>query len=209
MKIIALVTQKGGSGKSTLASCLAVAATQAGEKVLALDLDPQGTLSEWAKLRREAAPNVARLPAGQTADLAALLASARANYSLVIVDTPGADSPATHNSMTAADLCLVPLRPTRPDALALAPTVDALKRGRRRFAFVLSQCPAVARSSRASEMADGLEQIGLLAEPPICARADFQDAFAAGHGVTEYAPNGKAADEIRALWKWIKRRSNT
>ena len=37
-------------------------------------------------------------------------------------------------------------------------------------------------------------------------RADYQDALAAGQGVTEYAPNGKAAEEARQLWQNINRR---
>jgi chromosome partitioning protein len=52
-------------------------------------------------------------------------------------------------------------------------------------------------------MAAGLKQIGFLAEPMLAQRTDYQDAFAAGQGVTEYAPDGKAAAEIRQLWSWI------
>jgi chromosome partitioning protein len=33
---------------------------------------------------------------------------------------------------------------------------------------------------------------------------DFQDAIAAGLGVTEYARTGRAAQEIAALWIWIR-----
>ena len=51
MRVIALTTQKGGSGKSTLASSLAVAAHEAGEKVFIVDMDPQGSLTRWAKER--------------------------------------------------------------------------------------------------------------------------------------------------------------
>lgn len=200
MRTIAFVTQKGGSGKSTLASSVAVAAMQSGETVLCLDLDPQATLAEWAKLRSGQPPAVARA-AAQAAQLPGLIEAARASYSLVILDTPGADSPSTHNAMLAADLCLVPLRPTRPDALALRPTVDALIRAQRRFAFVLTQAPS--RSSRASEMAAGLEALGMCAEPVIGLRADYQDAFAMGQGPTEYAPSSKAAAEITQLWRWI------
>ena len=204
MRIIALVTQKGGSGKSTLAASLAVAASQAGETVICLDLDPQSTLAESAKLRKGEAPPVAHVPAAAVAGLAGMLAGVAGKYTLAIMDTAGADSPTTHAAMSAADLCLVPLRPTRPDALALQPTVAALIRSNKKFAFVLSQCPTGARSPRAAEMAAGLGTLGLLAEPPICLRTDHQDAYASGQGVTEFAPSGKAADEIRALWTWIK-----
>jgi len=53
MRSIAFLTHKGGTGKTTLAASLAVAATDAGERVIALDLDPQASLFRWGK-RREA-----------------------------------------------------------------------------------------------------------------------------------------------------------
>jgi len=40
MRAIAFLTQKGGAGKTTLAASLAAAAVNAGERVIALDLDP-------------------------------------------------------------------------------------------------------------------------------------------------------------------------
>ena len=207
MRTIALVTQKGGTGKSTLATGLAVAAMQAGETVLALDLDPQGTLAAWAQMRESSTPSVAHLPPRETARLAEVLKEAASKFTLAILDTAGADTPATHNAMSAAALCLVPLRPTRPDGLAIKPTVEALIRGKRRFAFVLNQCPTTPKNSRAAEMAAGLASLGLLAEPLVRQRADYQDAFAAGQGVTEYAPASKAAEEMRDLWLWIDRHS--
>ena len=47
--------------------------------------------------------------------------------------------------------------------------------------------------------------LGVLADQMISARADFQDAIAAGLGVTEYAPEGKAAQEVAALWGWLEK----
>ena len=44
---------KGGSGKSTITFNLAVWLTMADQRVLALDLDPQATLSDVADVRRE------------------------------------------------------------------------------------------------------------------------------------------------------------
>ena len=54
MHTIAFLTQKGGAGKTTLAASLAVAAAGAGEKVIALDLDSQGSLARWAERRKAA-----------------------------------------------------------------------------------------------------------------------------------------------------------
>ena len=68
MRTIAFVTQKGGSGKSTIASSLAVAAHEMKEKVCVIDMDPQGSLANWAKTRASGdieviASGAARLPA--------------------------------------------------------------------------------------------------------------------------------------------------
>jgi chromosome partitioning protein len=43
----------------------------------------------------------------------------------------------------------------------------------------------------------------VLALPFIGQRNDHQDALGAGFGVTEYAPEGRACEEIRALWRWV------
>lgn len=205
MRVVTLVTQKGGTGKSTLATSLAVAAMQSGETVVAFDLDPQGTLAAWGNIRQAGAPAVVTVPAERTGELGTVLKGVAGRFSLAILDTAGADNPITRAAMDLGDLCLVPLRPTRPDGLAIKPTVETLIRGGKAFGFVLNQCAPNARSSRAAEMAAGLASLGLLVEPMIHSRADFQDAFAAGQGVTEYAPKGLAADEVRGLWTWVDR----
>jgi hypothetical protein len=83
-------------------------------------------------------------------------------------------------------------------------TFRAVFLAKRKAAFVLNQCPSTYRSSRASEAAGDLNRLGVLAEPMLSARIDFQDAIAAGLGVTEYARGGKAAQEVEALWRWIR-----
>jgi chromosome partitioning protein len=103
-----------------------------------------------------------------------------------------------------ADLCLLPARPTRLDVEATAATFRACYLAKRKAAFVLNQCPPTYRSSRASDAAKDLTRLGVLAEPMLSARIDFQDAIAAGLGVTEYARGSRAAQEIEAFWSWIR-----
>jgi hypothetical protein len=52
--------------------------------------------------------------------------------------------------------------------------------------------------------AKALTSFGVLDAPTLCTRMDFQDAIAIGLGVTEYACEGKAAQEIETLWDWIR-----
>ena len=208
MRTLTLVTQKGGVGKTTLAASLAVAAAQAGEKVVALDLDPQGSLGAWGDTRTADAPAVDPRPPPRPDPPPPLLPAPQAEgYTVALHDTAGVSSTGGNLAMQAADLALVPARPSRLDLQATMPTIETLMRlgMRDRFAFALNQCPP-GRSSRATEAASGLSMFGVLAEPPLAQRADHQDAIAAGQGVTEFAPDGKAAEEIRALWAWVDRK---
>jgi chromosome partitioning protein len=209
MRTIAFLTQKGGAGKTTLAASLAVAAAGTGERVIAVDLDPQASLVSWGERRKAAkAPNNIvvepldgeRLPRLQTI----LEGLAAVGFTLAIFDTPGANRDAPPLVAHAADICLLPARPTRLDVDVTAATYRAAYLAKRKAAFLLNHCPPNYPSSRTSEMAKTLTHLGVLAEPMLSARMDFQDAVAAGLGVTEYAREGRAAQEIEALWGWIR-----
>ena len=69
MRVLAMASQKGGSGKTTLSGHLAVQAQLAGAgPVVLIDIDPQGSLSDWWNERQSEFPafaqtTVARLAA--------------------------------------------------------------------------------------------------------------------------------------------------
>jgi chromosome partitioning protein len=125
-------------------------------------------------------------------------------YDFAFIDTPGVDSPGTLAAIRASDLCIVPCRPTPADLRAFKPTLAAIYRLEKRFAFVLNQTPA--RSYRIRDAADGLSVLGILPDVNIVSRTDYQDALGIGQGVTEHNPKGAAAAEIRQLWGWIAKR---
>lgn len=209
MRTIALATQKGGAGKTTITASLAVAAAEAGERVAALDIDPQGSLMGWGDMREGEAVAVDRPTTDQLLQLPAILAALKQQgFTVVFLDTAGVEGSAGNLAMKAADLVLIPARPSSLDLKATMPTVETLMRlgMKSNFAFVLNQCPP-GRNSRSSEAAKGLAMFGVLADPALTQRADHQDAIAAGQGVTEYAPDGKAAGELRSLWSWINHRT--
>ncbi|CAM3190668.1 Iron-sulfur cluster carrier protein [Methylobacterium mesophilicum] len=203
-RILAVAVQKGGTGKTTLAASLAVAAAQAGERVTALDLDPQGSLVGWGALRDSDAVAVDRIQPWEIAQLPEILdILAQQGTTLVVLDTAGSAA-GLAPALKGADFVLMPVRPSRLDIVAARPTLQSLMalglRGR--FALVLNQCPPPP-SPRTSAYAAQLRALGVLAEPGIIHRVDHQDALATGLGVTEYAPASPAAEEIRALWAWI------
>jgi chromosome partitioning protein len=201
MRTIAFATQKGGSGKSTLAIGVAVAALEAGERVFMLEADRQGTVSKWGARRSNPNPGIDHIAGGIALERALkLLAGER--YSLAIIDTPGTDNISATAAIRAAELCLIPARPSPADIEAAHPTIQSARRLGKNFAFVLNQAPA--RSFRLSEAERALNRMGVLALPYIVQRMDHQDALGVGLGVSEFNPDGKAAEEIRALWTWIK-----
>lgn len=199
MQVLALVTQKGGTGKSSLAVSLAVAALERGLNVRLADLDPQGTARSWSERRGGTAPRAEAV--GADALPAWLAEQRRRACALAVLDTPGVDGPAVNAAIAAADLCLVPARPSIADIEAAGPTIRRLSRAGRRFAFVLNQCPP-GRSIRTSDTFGALAAMSAVADATLAIRADHLDALAQGLGVTEFDPAGKAAGEVRRLLDW-------
>ncbi len=204
MRTVAFVTQKGGSGKSTLASSVAVAALESGERVSIVDMDPQGSLLSWSKARDlddipVQAATAAQLPA-------ALQALEAKGFTLVLIDTPGAEGAASKAAMHAAQLNIIPSRPSIFDLWASAQTRAALAEAKGDYVFLLNQCPPSQQSARVNDGVAALEEMGGLMSPLVLSRVDYQEAARHGWGVTELNPNGAAAEEMRALWASLKRR---
>jgi chromosome partitioning protein len=150
---------------------------------------------------------VDRLAADRMRHLPSLLeALAAKGFTLVVLDTAGADDATTRQVIAAVDLCLMPARPTQLDIEASRRTFRTAIALGKPTAFLLNQCPPTIRSPRAIEAAEGLKMRGVLADPIMTSSADFQYAVAAGLGVTEYAPTGNAAIETTALWRWVHTR---
>jgi chromosome partitioning protein len=199
-KTVAVLAQKGGAGKTTLSVHLAVIA---GAPIL--DADPQGSARAWAAARGGAPPLVeATSSASLRDDLARQNGAA-----LVLVDTPPAHSALAAAIARAADFVLVPCRPSALDFAAIGATAAIVKAAGKPAAFVLSACPTGNPLAPPAEIAEtrlALEALGLPVAPAILSqRRAFSRAVTSGEAVTEFDPKGKAADEIRALWKWLRR----
>ena len=199
MHTIVVASQKGGSGKTALARNLAVAAVEDGQRVLILDLDPQGSLRGWWQAREADAP--AMLAADPApAQLGSTLETAAAHFDLVLVDTPPSAPGWLTDVLAAADLVLVPVRPSPDDLRAIGATLGALKVARTPFAFVLSQTP---RARIVEETARVLAQHGRVAPVNIAARVAYAEAGATGQGVTETG-DARGAAELRELWSYVR-----
>lgn len=200
MKIIAIISQKGGAGKTTLAVHLATAAIAAGYTTAIIDLDPQGTAASWGDRRTAGAPEVI---SGQAVRLPALTTAARENGAdIVILDTaPNADQTASL-SARAADLVLIPCRPSTFDLEAIETTLLLAKAAKKPAYVILNAVPP--RSGIGKEAAAGLRAGGGQVAPhQLSQRAAYGHSVIDGRTAQEFEPDGKAADEIVVLFKWV------
>ena len=69
---IAVLSQKGGTGKTTAVRTLTDVFRRVGLEVLAIDLDPQGNLSDYFDVDPEATPSIADVLAGRAEAAAAI-----------------------------------------------------------------------------------------------------------------------------------------
>lgn len=200
MKTIALLSQKGGSGKSTIATHLAVCALRDRKAVAIFDIDPQASALSWAQRRKsQNLPVVQATPV----QLPGLLRNAEEQQAdLIIIDTAGRSDIAAAHVIEAADLVLIPCRPSAADLDAIQDTIRLVTNAKsKRAAVVLNQIPT--RGSMGEEARAAIAARIAVAPVGLYMRSAYSRAWNDGRSVEEYEPKGKAAAEIQALYKWI------
>lgn len=206
MKTIALLAQKGGAGKTTLAIHLATLAVAEGRRTVLVDMDPQRSAGDWWRAREAETPELVECEAK---DLPAVMELARADrVDCLMLDTAPHAEPAAVTAARLANLVLIPCRPAILDLRAIGKTVDIVQAIGARAAIVLNSCPpsrGFGEASLTREARQGLEAYGLPVCPvAITQRAALSHALIDGRAVHEFEPDGKAAAELRGLWKWIR-----
>lgn len=207
MHVIGIAAQKGGAGKSTLAAHLAIHADRDASPALLVDMDPQGSLSLWHRLRSAETPILAKADMRTLAEV--LEAAKEHKVKWCIVDSaPHAES-AIAAVMKAADIVIIPSRPATFDLGAIEPTLRQAEAMRANTMVVLNAVPprrGFGRSTIESEARAVLESYGARVwDRVITQRAAFSSAIAGGMSVDELEPGGAAAQEIGALWQSVKK----
>ena len=196
-----MVSQKGGSGKTTLACALAVAGEAAGLASVLIDLDPQASATRWADLRTADTPVVTSAHAPR---LTPVLDAARAaGAGLAIIDTAPHAADAALQAARAADLILIPCRPSAPDLTAIGASVDLAHIADTTVYGVLNAAPV--RNALVDQARDVITGYKIETAPAVLhQRIDHVHAWTAGLTASELNPKGKAAREVDALFAWIQ-----
>jgi chromosome partitioning protein len=201
---IAATGQKGGAGKSTVAICVAAEALERGRSVLLVDADPQGTARTWGAVAAESRRRVPTIISmGAVMHHPGQLSLASKGYDLAIIDCPPRHGEIQRSALLVADVAVLPCGPSAADAWALTASLELIGEARA-LRPDLRACVLITRKQRRTALGAGAR--GVLAEsglPVLRAelgyRVAFQEALAAGQGVTTYAPRDSAAQEVRAL----------
>src|SRR3954449_6529262 len=201
MHTIAILSQKGGSGKTTISVHLAVAAEQAGHVAAVIDIDQQASAAGWKDSRQMATPVVQAIPAARLQQALDVARSHGAD--LAIIDSAPYAGDVALAAAEAADFVLIPCRPGILDLRAIGATARIVKLGGKTAYVVLNamppNAPHVLADARAAVAVHGLE----VAPVTLQQRAAFAHALTVGKTAGEYEPNGKAAEEITQLYRWV------
>lgn len=203
VKVITIAQQKGGAGKTTIAAHLAVALSQRGKRVAVIDIDPQGSLTAWHKIRES------RLGEGYTGltflavsgwRVSSEITTLKRSHDVIIVDSPPHTETEAKTAIRAADVLIVPVQPSPTDLWATKATLDLAAKER---------IPAYVLLNRVNPNSKMLQAItkelpGQL-KNQLGNRVVFASAILEGKCVTETAPNSPAAQEVKALTQEISR----
>jgi chromosome partitioning protein len=195
-KVVTLAASKGGVGKTTIATALAVRAAKDSNRVALLDLDPQESMSAWWERRgKPANPKLFEIDA--TAEAIELLMSE--GWEWVFVDTPPARIELIEPGIVAADLVLIPCRPSALDIEQIDIAIELCETHEKSFAFILNHAPSNWKLTKTSKifLAKGGRTV---LEHSLTFRQAYMAAMTVGKSGPEVESDGRAHEEINQLW---------
>ena len=202
--IILVGNQKGGCGKSTTAANLSAFLAQKGIDVLLVDADRQSTVTNWVMDRGET-----KLPTVNSVqkydNIHHSLLDLAKRYQVVVVDAAGRDSRELRTGMIAANILLMPFRPSQPDLDTLPKMKEILTHAKdlnqdlQPFALLTMAPtnPVINEIQQSKNVFADYPEIGLL-ETIIFERKVYRDGMSEGKGVVEMK-NSKATAEFNSL----------
>lgn len=203
--ILLLGSQKGGCGKSTLATNIAAVLSRQDKDVVIVDADRQGTSATWSSDREQDStlPRINHVRLYDNIRKPVLDLAER--YEVVIIDAAGRDSPELRSGATAADIMLVPFRPSQADLDTLPSLVEVANQAKiinekLRCLAILTMSPTNPSINEADESREYFTEWPELplAQTTIHDRKVYRDCMSEGKGAVE-ADNSKAKKEINDL----------
>ena len=204
--VIAVINQKGGAGKTTLAMNLAAGLARQGDTVV-MDLDPQGSSTQWASMRQTPFPaSVERIDGNW--DVRTLHQQYQTYRHMVLDCPPSLESHASRQALRACDVALIPVLPSPIDLWASLKLPQEIEEAKKvnptiRAYLVLNQLEP--NSALSSAMQEALSEFGVpVLNAVIRRRAIYRSAALEGSSVYQMGGHGtQAVEEIDAIIKEV------
>jgi chromosome partitioning protein len=202
--IISLINQKGGVGKTTAAINLASGLAEAGNRVLIVDSDPQGSVIQWHSIAAGRALEAIHLP---DPALKSRLKSLHRRYDYIVIDSPPAIEEITRAVIEVSNLAIVPIAPSPLDIWSSKETISLVEAAGKRYRMLKAKIliyRKIPGTRLGTEAREAMRSYNFsILDTEISQRIAYVEAMLAGLSVLEYAPLSAAAIEVRSLCEEI------
>jgi chromosome partitioning protein len=196
--IIGVLNQKGGVGKTTVAVNLAAVFATAGNRVLLVDADPQGSSLAWSAAR-EADPLFPVVGMAKPTLHRDMPEVAR-DYDVVVIDGAPRVNELGRAAIMASDLVVIPVQPSPYDVWATQDTVQLITEAQQfkeklKAVFVINR--KIVNTALGRDVGAALAGFGFpVSDVSLCQRVIYAESAAQGLAVIEAGPDSEAAKEI-------------
>ncbi|MFW2438034.1 MAG: AAA family ATPase [Arenicellales bacterium] len=189
---------KGGTGKSTVAFNLAIWLSYQDKKIAAVDLDPQGSLTDVMYVREEMDYSP-MIPVFQE-----LTKKTGKEWDEVIVDVGTADLPAMEKALLLAGRVIIPVAPSQADVWSTQRFMDLVRKNCKKDTIVTGLINRADTHPKVKETEEAMEALTMISglkmqKSYLYQRTAYRRAFSEGLAVFEMMPANKAAGEVWRL----------
>jgi chromosome partitioning protein len=206
MTVVAILNQKGGAGKTTISVNLARALQLAGDKVLLIDSDPQGSARDWHAAGEGDLLSVVGL---DRPTLDKDIKAISQGYDWILIDGAPQLAQMAVAAIKCADIILIPVQPSPYDIWAAEELVEVIKarqqitNGKPKAAFIISR--RISKTKLGQEVREALEGYGLpIFQSGTSQRVIYAETAATGSTVLDADTNGDAALEVKKIVEELK-----
>jgi chromosome partitioning protein len=212
--ILTIANTKGGTGKSTVAFSITTFLSGKFENVLLIDTDVQlSTANAYStRLEKNENQNITCISI-QTPTIHREASKFNNLYDITIVDTGGRDSKTFRSACSAADVIIIPMKPTQLDLEATEETLQLLDeiRSIKEIQVFMLLNQAIIGSNLSSEILQIMIQLEEdykvnTFNTILHNRVDFARSIEYGLSALEFNPKGKAAKELNELFLEIDKK---